>query len=80
MDPAHVHRAKEALKVAQDILSRGDYDLVILDEIMVALYSNSFAARGDQPTRGPGIPQVEVVLTGRYAPRNSSRWLTWSRK
>ena len=30
IDPADVHRAKEALKVAQDILSRGDYDLVIL--------------------------------------------------
>ena len=38
IDPADVHQAREALKTAKEIVSRGDYDLVILDEINVALY------------------------------------------
>ena len=57
IDPADVHRAKEALKVAQDILSRGDYDLVILDEIIVALYFELISLpRGYPGTPGQASP------------------------
>ena len=68
IDPADVHRAKEALKVAQDILSRGDYDLVILDEIIVALYFELISLHEVIQLLKARDPQVEVVLTGRYAP------------
>jgi cob(I)alamin adenosyltransferase len=68
IDPADVHRAKEALKVAQDILSRGDYDLVILDEIIVALYFELISLPEVIQLLQARNPQVEVVLTGRYAP------------
>jgi cob(I)alamin adenosyltransferase len=68
IDPADVHRAKEAMKVAQDILSRGDYDLVILDEIIVALYFELISLSEVIHLLQARHPQVEVVLTGRYAP------------
>jgi cob(I)alamin adenosyltransferase len=68
IDPADVHRAKEAMKVAQDILSRGDYDLVILDEIIVALYFELISLPEVIHLLQARHPQVEVVLTGRYAP------------
>lgn len=68
VDPADVHQAKEALKVAGDILSRGEYDLVILDEINVALYFELISLNEVvQLLKGRAL-HVEVVLTGRYAP------------
>jgi cob(I)alamin adenosyltransferase len=68
LDPADIHRAKEALKVAKDILSRGDYDLVILDEIIVALYFELISLHEVVQLLKTRAPHVEVVLTGRYAP------------
>jgi cob(I)alamin adenosyltransferase len=68
IDPADVHRAKEAMKVAQDILRSGDYDLVILDEIIVALYFELISLHEVIQLLETRSPQVEVVLTGRYAP------------
>ena len=68
VDPADVHQAKEALKLAREILSRGDYDLVILDEINVALYFELISVHEVAEVLKARAPQVEVVLTGRYAP------------
>jgi cob(I)alamin adenosyltransferase len=68
LDPADIHRAKEALMVAKDILSRGDYDLVILDEIIVALYFELISLHEVVQVLKTRAPRVEVVLTGRYAP------------
>jgi cob(I)alamin adenosyltransferase len=68
IDPADVHRAKEALKLAHEVLSRGDYDLVILDEIIVALYFELISLHEVVEVIKARAPQVEVVLTGRYAP------------
>jgi cob(I)alamin adenosyltransferase len=68
VDPADVHQAREALKLAREILSRGDYDLVILDEINVALYFELISVHEVAEVLKARAPQVEVVLTGRYAP------------
>ena len=68
VEPADVHRAKEALQAAQEILSRGDYDLVILDEINVALYFELISLHEVIQLLEGRDPHVEVVLTGRYAP------------
>jgi cob(I)alamin adenosyltransferase len=60
--------AKAALEKCRDIMASGDYDLVILDEITIALYFKLISV-GDVvhaiKNRHPG---VEIVLTGRYAP------------
>ena len=68
VDPADAHRAREALKEAKEILSRGEYDLVILDEINVALYFELISVHEVVQVLEARAPHVEVVLTGRYAP------------
>jgi cob(I)alamin adenosyltransferase len=68
IDPRDVHRAKEALKLARTVLTSGDYDLVILDEIIVALYFELISLHEVAELLQNRAPQVEVVLTGRYAP------------
>lgn len=68
IDPGDVHRAREALRTAKDILSRGEYDLVILDEINVALYFELISVHEVIQVLEARAPHVEVVLTGRYAP------------
>jgi cob(I)alamin adenosyltransferase len=68
VDPADVHRAREALKKAREIVSSGDYDLVILDEIIVALYFELISMHEIVQVLKAKAPHVEVVLTGRYAP------------
>lgn len=68
VDPADVHRAREALKTAQEILAAGQYDLVILDEINVAMYFELISVHEVVQVLAARAPHVEVVLTGRYAP------------
>jgi cob(I)alamin adenosyltransferase len=68
IDPADAHRAREALQEAKEILSRGEYDLVILDEINVALYFELISVHEVVQVLAARAPHVEVVLTGRYAP------------
>ncbi len=59
--------AQEALDHAREILTSEEYDLVILDEVNVALewklieLENLLSLLDDKPEK------VELVLTGRYA-------------
>lgn len=62
-----IRLARQGLDLCRDILSRGDYDLVILDEITIALYFNLFELDEVIDILKNRAPQVEVVLTGRYA-------------
>ena len=68
IDPADAHRARVALQAAKKILSGGKYDLVILDEINVALYFELISVHEVVQVLAARAPHVEVVLTGRYAP------------
>jgi cob(I)alamin adenosyltransferase len=68
INPADAHRAREALQAAKKILSGGEYDLVILDEINVALYFELISIHEVVQVLAARAPHVEVVLTGRYAP------------
>lgn len=61
--------ARRGLKLAAEFMSSGEYDLVVLDEINVAvdfglLTVEEVAAALDKKSEG-----TEVVLTGRRAPR-----------
>ncbi len=68
-DEESVKRAKEGLELARKAV-KGDYDLVVLDEVNVAV---SFGLLDEdevlEVVRGKD-KDVEVVLTGRYAPRS----------
>lgn len=63
-----VKLAKEAFKLAKEVVSSGEYDVVVLDEINVALHLKLVEIKEvvDLIRRKP--KHVELVLTGRYVP------------
>jgi cob(I)alamin adenosyltransferase len=64
---ADIELARKGLRQAGRIIAAGKYDLVILDEINVAL-SLGLLSLNDVVKLLKSVPkQVEVVLTGRYA-------------
>lgn len=67
-DPADIQIAKEALIHCAEILQLGTYDLVILDEIFIALYYELIELNAVIQALTNRATHVEVVLTGRYAP------------
>ena len=60
--------AKEAIELAKKVVSGGEYDVVVLDEINVALHLKLVEIEevADLIRRKP--KHVELILTGRYAP------------
>lgn len=66
-DPEDVRLAQEALKLAHEVLSSGIYDIVVLDEVNVAVdfglidVSAVLSLLDERPAR------TEVILTGRKA-------------
>ncbi len=61
--------AKAGLKVCKQHLNSGEYDVVILDEITIAIYFKLLAAQEVIEAINQRNPKVEVVVTGRYAPQ-----------
>jgi cob(I)alamin adenosyltransferase len=59
--------AREALELARRALSAGDHDLVILDEVNVAVDFGLLAASDVLAALEARRPGVDVVLTGRHA-------------
>lgn len=60
--------AREALELAEKVVASGEYDIVILDEVNVAL-NLKLIEIGDVVKLAKNKPKhVELVLTGRYAP------------
>jgi len=60
--------AKEALELTKKVVNDGEYDVVVLDEINVALHLKLIGTNEvvDLIRRKP--KHVELILTGRYAP------------
>jgi len=63
-----VKLAKEAFELAKEVVSGGEHDVVVLDEINVALHLKLIETEEvvDLIRRKP--KHVELILTGRYAP------------
>lgn len=68
-DPSEedIRCAKEGLEKLKIILSEGNYDLVVLDELNIALYYNLFPIEDAVNAIENRASHVEVVITGRYA-------------
>lgn len=64
-----IKSATEGLRECKNILSSGNYDLVVLDEITIALYFKLFSICDVLDVIKSKSYQTEVVLTGRYAPK-----------
>ena len=62
-----IKHAEDALKLAKKIVESGEYDVVILDEINVALNLKLIKLGGVLELMKNKPKHVELVLTGRYA-------------
>ncbi len=63
-----VERARTALALAEEKVKSGEYDIVILDEVNVAINFNLIPVE-DVLKILENVPErTEVILTGRYAP------------
>ncbi|NLC90142.1 MAG: cob(I)yrinic acid a,c-diamide adenosyltransferase [Clostridiaceae bacterium] len=60
--------ARKGLERCQTILKEGRYDVVILDEINIAMYFKLFSVEAVLDMLTNRARHTEVVLTGRYAP------------
>lgn len=60
--------AQKALSHCADILKEGSYDVVVLDEIHIALYYKLIEVDAVLEALENRATHVEVILTGRYAP------------
>ena len=67
-EQADIDAATEALATCVAKLNSGTYDVVILDEIFIALYYGLIQTDQVLEALNNRPEQVEVVLTGRYAP------------
>jgi len=63
----HVNAAQLGLKVAQQALNSGEYDLVILDEICGAIAKELLAEKDVIAAIKQASEPINIVLTGRYA-------------
>jgi cob(I)alamin adenosyltransferase len=67
--PVDFEQADEALSKAEELIERGNHDLLILDEINVALDFNLIPLRRVVDLLDKKPDNLEVVLTGRNCPR-----------
>lgn len=66
--PEDLALVKEAWDLARQVITAGEYDLVILDEINLVLTHNLVPLDEALEVLRKRPPRVEVVLTGRQAP------------
>ncbi|KPK71163.1 cob(I)yrinic acid a,c-diamide adenosyltransferase [candidate division TA06 bacterium SM1_40] len=60
--------AREGMKLARDAVTGGEYDIVILDEINVAIDYGLVSVKDVVDLIDVKPLRVEMILTGRYAP------------
>ncbi|WP_312651086.1 cob(I)yrinic acid a,c-diamide adenosyltransferase [Aminipila sp.] len=66
-DGADMKRAETGLERCREALSNGKYDVVIMDEITIAIYFNLLTDEQVISMIQQKSEEVEVILTGRYA-------------
>ncbi len=68
-DPEDIRLAREGLELAKEVISSGEWDVVVLDELNCALDFGLLPVSEVLEILRGRPPHVEVVLTGRGAPR-----------
>lgn len=61
-------KAKKGLQTAREKMLSGDYDIIILDEAIVAIYFKLIATENLVEFIKSKPENVELILTGRYCP------------
>jgi cob(I)alamin adenosyltransferase len=67
VNPEEIEQAKLALKTAREAMLSGKYDMVVLDEVNVAVYFKLITLDDVIKLIEAKPPGVELILTGRYA-------------
>lgn len=62
-----VELARAGLNEVADVLHSGDFDVVILDELTIAIYYHLVSEEKVLEVIKDRDPRVEVIITGRYA-------------
>ncbi|WP_101513932.1 cob(I)yrinic acid a,c-diamide adenosyltransferase [Thermotoga sp. SG1] len=63
-----IKKAKEGLRDVKERLISGRYDVVVLDELCVAIHFGFFSREEIEDLLSVRPENVELVITGRYAP------------
>lgn len=69
-DKEDIQRAKNGLKKCLEVMLSRKYNIVILDEINVAVYFKLIPEKEVLQFLDQKPEDVEVILTGRYAPKS----------
>ncbi len=64
-----IDKAKNALEIAKSKMLSGDFDIIILDEVLVATYFGLITVSEILPFINEKPFNVELILTGRYCPK-----------
>ncbi len=64
-----IKRAEQGLAKMSSALKDGKYDVVVMDELNIALYFKLFTVEEVIKAISNRAPHVEVIITGRYAPK-----------
>lgn len=67
-DEAELKKASEGLEIAKQKMLSGDYDIIILDEAIVAVYFKLLTVNQLIDLINNKPDDVELILTGRYCP------------
>ena len=67
--PIDVKLAKDALAFARKVIATGEYDIVVLDEVNVAVDFGLIGLAEVLELIDAKSPETELILTGRYAPK-----------
>ncbi len=66
-DPEDIRLAQQGLQKAREVLAGHEYDVLILDEINVAVEWNLISLEDQLELIRMKPPDVELIMTGRYA-------------
>jgi len=69
-EPIDVELAQKALELAREVIGAGLHDIVILDEVNVAMDFGLISTRDVLELIDTKPSGIELILTGRYAPRS----------
>ncbi|PRR78272.1 Cob(I)yrinic acid a,c-diamide adenosyltransferase [Clostridium liquoris] len=64
---ADIAEAKKGLKRAEEVLTSGEYDVVVFDEMNIALFYDLFTVEEILALIDKKPEKTELILTGRYA-------------
>ncbi|MBN2246006.1 MAG: cob(I)yrinic acid a,c-diamide adenosyltransferase [Candidatus Aminicenantes bacterium] len=67
-DQIDITMAKNGLEECRQAMFSGEYKIIVLDEINVCIYFNVLEEKDVLEFLRQKPPEVEIVLTGRYAP------------